>query len=119
MTSRAPTASVAHRAPPAITTPSSTAKINHRRGGIVGLRLIDHRRRGIHSKAEWIDADTDTYPSTCGRGCRKRESAEDKRKNFFFHDRSLECSRAAKVTARGLAEFHFIALGAFLPSCAR
>ena len=51
--------------------PGSAAKVDHRRRGIIRLRLIDHRRRVCS------DADTDTHLRACGRGCGKRKSGKD------------------------------------------
>jgi hypothetical protein len=59
-----------------MTTPGSTADVDHGRRGIVRSRLIDHRRR-VSSKDERVDADTDMHLRTCGRGCAKRKSRED------------------------------------------
>jgi hypothetical protein len=59
-----------------MTTPGSTADVDHWRRGIVRSRLIDHRRR-VSSKDKRVDADTDMYLRACGRGCAKRKSRKD------------------------------------------
>lgn len=64
-------------APAVMTTPGSTADVDHRRRGIVRSRLIDHRRR-VSSKDERVDADTDMHLRACSCGCAKRKSRKDK-----------------------------------------
>jgi hypothetical protein len=58
------------------TSPPAASQIDPHRRGVVGSRLIDHRR-GI-PVAERIDADADIHPGIGGWGCRKHNSTEEK-----------------------------------------
>ena len=102
----------------AITRPGSAAKIDHRRRRIVRIRLINDRR-SIASKDERTHADLYTHLRGCGRRCRKCESGKDNREFSLLHNGSLECSGAAKVTARVIAELQFIACVTFFSACPR